>query len=71
MKTPRFTSLLNTCDDFTPLFLRVALGGIMFPHGTQKVLGWFGGYGFDGTMGFFTGTRHIPWLFAVLAIAAE
>lgn len=43
----------------------------MFPHGAQKALGWFGGYGFSGTMGFFTGQMHIPALFAFLAIAAE
>jgi len=35
------------------------------------MLGWFGGYGFAGTMGFFTGVMHIPALFAFLAIAAE
>ena len=35
------------------------------------MLGWFGGYGFTGTMGFFTGTMHIPAVFAFLAIAAE
>jgi putative oxidoreductase len=34
-------------------------------------LGWFGGYGFHGTMGFFTGLLHIPAPLAVLAIAAE
>jgi putative oxidoreductase len=37
----------------------------------KKVLGWFGGYGFSGTMGFFTGMLHVPALFAFLAIAAE
>jgi len=35
------------------------------------MLGWFGGYGFKGTMGFFTQTMHIPAVFAFLAIAAE
>ena len=35
------------------------------------MLGWFGGYGFSGTMGFFTGVMHIPAPFAFLAIAAE
>jgi putative oxidoreductase len=35
------------------------------------MLGWFGGYGFTGTMGFFTNVMHIPALFAFLAIAAE
>jgi putative oxidoreductase len=42
----------------------------MFPHGAQKVLGWFGGHGFKGTMKYFTGSG-IPPVFALLAIAAE
>lgn len=53
------------------LVLRLALGVVMFPHGAQKVLGWFGGYGFSATMHFFTGMMHIPAFFAVLAILAE
>lgn len=64
-------SLLKTSDTYFPLIARLALGVVMFPHGAQKVLGWFGGYGFSGTMGFFTGQMHIPALFAFLAIAAE
>src|SRR3989442_3016654 len=40
-------------------------------HGAQKMLGWFGGFGFSGTMGFFTGMMHIPAPLAFLAIAAE
>jgi putative oxidoreductase len=43
----------------------------MFPHGAQKLLGWFGGYGFTGTMHFFTATMGVPWVFALLAILAE
>ena len=65
------TNLLKTDNSITPLLLRIALGAVFFPHGAQKVLGWFGGYGFTGTMGFFTGQMHIPALFAFLAIAAE
>jgi putative oxidoreductase len=42
----------------------------MFPHGAQKVFGWFGGHGFKGTMKAFTGSG-IPTVFALLAIAAE
>ena len=42
----------------------------MFAHGAQKMLGWFGGYGFHGTMGFFTG-MGIPAPLAFLAICAE
>ena len=66
-----FKTIFKTTDDISPLILRVLLGGVFFPHGAQKVLGWFGGYGFTSTMGFFTGTMHIPSLFAFLAIAAE
>jgi putative oxidoreductase len=51
--------------------LRLVLGILFFAHGAQKMLGWFGGYGFTGTMSFFTGGLHIPAPFAFLAIAAE
>ncbi|MBS0663606.1 MAG: DoxX family protein [Verrucomicrobia bacterium] len=63
--------LLQTNDSAAPLLARLTLGLVLFPHGAQKALGWFGGYGYSGTMGFFTGTMHIPALFAFLAIAAE
>ena len=43
----------------------------MFPHGAQKLLGWWGGYGFEGTMGFFTQQMGIPYLFALGAILVE
>lgn len=64
-------TLFKTNDRVSSLVARLALGLVMFPHGAQKALGWFGGYGFSGTMGFFTGQLHIPALFAFLAIAAE
>src|SRR5436309_15528406 len=64
-------NILKTTDSVLPTIARLTLGIVMFPHGAQKVLGWFGGYGFSGTMGFFTGQMHIPALFAFLAIAAE
>lgn len=57
--------------DVSLLILRLVAGVVMFPHGAQKMLGWFGGYGFAGTMHFFTSVMHIPPLFAVLAILAE
>jgi putative oxidoreductase len=69
MKTLR--TLFKTDGSYTPLVARLALGLAIFPHGAQKALGWFGGYGFGGTMNFFTGQMHIPALFAFLAIAAE
>src|SRR5580765_8476241 len=53
-----FRKLIATDNDSATTILRL-------------VLGLFGGYGFTGTMGFFTGVLHIPAVFAFLAIAAE
>src|ERR1700724_2591118 len=63
--------LLRTDNDIATATVRLALGVVFFAHGAQKLLGWFGGYGFTGTMGFFTGVLHIPAICAFLAIAAE
>ena len=63
--------LISTDNDSAAAILRFVLGVIFFAHGAQKMLGWFGGYGFSGTMGFFTDVMHIPVLFAFLAITAE
>jgi putative oxidoreductase len=63
--------LFATDNDPVITILRLVLGVIFFAHGAQKMLGWFGGYGFGGTMGFFTHVMHIPAPFAFLAIAAE
>jgi putative oxidoreductase len=46
--------LLATTDSPAPLALRLPLAVVMFAHGAQKALGWFGGYGWSGTMGFLT-----------------
>jgi len=64
-------TITKTSDSFAPVIARVTLGLVFFPHGAQKLLGWFGGYGFSGTMGFFTGAMHIPTVFAFLAIVTE
>lgn len=63
--------LLQTRETWVPLLLRLTLGIVMFPHGAQKVLGWFGGSGFAGTMAFLTGKLGIPPVFALPAICAE
>ncbi len=49
---------------FARLLLRVLVGVLFFGHGTQKLFGWFDGYGLDGTAGGFEsmglrpGRRH-------------
>lgn len=57
-------------QNFSLIFLRVALGVIFFAHGSQKLLGWYGGYGFDATIQFFQ-QLGIPPVLGVLAIMAE
>jgi putative oxidoreductase len=46
--------LMSTTGDVSLTTLRVVLGVVFFAHGAQKMLGWFGGFGFHGTMGAFT-----------------
>ncbi|WP_447978636.1 DoxX family protein [Candidatus Nitrospira bockiana] len=64
-------ALFQTDDSWSGLILRVTVGAVMLPHGAQKLLGWFGGHGLSGTMGFFTEQMHLPWLIALLVILGE
>ncbi len=64
-------TLFATEDTWSGLLLRLTLGVVMFPHGAQKLLGWYGGFGFSGTMGFFTEQMRIPAALAFLVILAE
>jgi putative oxidoreductase len=54
------------------LILRVVLGALFIGHGTQKLFGWFGGHGIEGTGGFFEDLGFKPGKHhAVAAGAAE
>lgn len=63
--------LFKTTNSFAPLFLRVFLALVLFPHGAQKLMGWFGGYGFNGTMQYFTETVGLPKVVGFLVIMIE
>lgn len=63
--------LLATDTSFAPVVLRATLALVMFPHGAQKALGWFGGYGWTGTMGFLTEQIGMPSPFAAGVILLE
>lgn len=63
-------AFFSTRPDISYTFLRLALALTMFPHGAQKALGWFGGFGFSKTVGYFV-SGGMPALLAVLVIAAE
>ena len=62
--------IFRTENDYTVAVMRLVLGVVFFAHGAQKALGWFGGPGFDGTIGMFS-KMGIGEPLAMLAIAAE
>ena len=61
----------RTEDSVSQLILRIALGVVIFPHGAQKLLGWYGGHGLEGTLGFFTENMGMPFIVAILVIIGE
>jgi len=63
--------IFETDRNLSGTVLRLALGVVMFPHGAQKLLGWFGGSGFSGSVKWFESTFSIPFILAVVAILAE
>jgi putative oxidoreductase len=64
-------SVVNTHPCWAALIARLTLAIVMFPHGAQKLLGWFGGYGWRRTIEFFTHTFHMSPTLVWLLIAAE
>ena len=66
MNTLKFNRI-DTCL----LLVRISLGIVVAAHGAQKLLGWFDGYGFNGTMHFFTNTIGLPYTLGVLIILIE
>ncbi|MFL6199687.1 MAG: DoxX family protein [Thermoanaerobaculia bacterium] len=62
--------LMRTDDDISRFLVRLFLGLVIFPHGAQKLLGWFGGGGFSGTMQGMTG-MGLPAVIVFLVILAE
>lgn len=67
----KLATLFQTDRSWVTFALRVVVGLVILPHGLQKLVGAFGGYGFDGTMGFLTGQVGLPWIVAFLVIAIE
>ena len=63
--------MLNTDSNWGALIARLTLGIVLFPHGAQKMLGWFGGYGFESTVDVFMNQMHLPWFVAFAVIIIE
>ncbi len=64
-------TLLSTQPNLGFSISRLTLGLVLFPHGAQKMLGLFGGYGFTGTMEFFSQQMGLPSIVALSVIAIE
>jgi putative oxidoreductase len=65
------TAVVRTDSDIAPMIARIVLGAVMFPHGAQHLVGWFGGYGFAGTHAWMTGALGFPGWLSALAIVTE
>ncbi len=63
--------IFRTDADPALLVVRLALGSVMFAHGAQKVLGWFGGAGLEKTLSVFTSKLHLPLWLALAVIFTE
>lgn len=63
--------IFNTSNTYAPLATRTLLALVLFPHGAQKLFGWFSGFGFKGTMDYFTQTVGLPWVVGFLVILLE
>lgn len=63
--------ILRVSSQQADLILRVALGTVFVAHGSQKLFGWFGGNGWNATIGFFNQVLNIPAPLAGLVILIE
>lgn len=64
-------NILKTQNEWTGFIIRLTLGIVLLPHGAQKLLGLFGGFGFTGTMDFFTTQVGLPWVVGFSVILIE
>ncbi|NML21119.1 DoxX family protein [Pseudoflavitalea sp. G-6-1-2] len=64
-------NILGTDNSINWTILRVMLGVVMLAHGVQKTFGWFGGFGWEGSMGYFTGHVGMPAPAAAFVILVE
>ena len=72
MTSQAINSLVATENRWSPLALRIPVGIIFAAHGAQKLFGWFGGYGLEGTGQWMASIGLAPgYLMALLAGSAE
>ena len=59
MNTQLTKALFHSNGGFAALVLRVPVGLVLAAHGAQKLFGWFGGYGLEGTGQWLASIVHI------------
>ena len=64
-------TLLSTQPNIGFSIARITLGLVLFPHGAQKMLGLFGGFGFSSTIEFFSQQMGLPLIVGFSVIAIE
>ncbi len=64
------TQILKTTDNWGATAIRFVLGIVLFSHGAQSMLGWFGGFGLKATIEFLSSSMGLPTFigFAVICI---
>lgn len=62
-------TLVTTDNSPAQLVIRIALGVVIFPHGAQKVLGWFGGPGYGATVTAFSAMGFPLWAIMLLMVS--
>ncbi len=61
----------STKDMLSLTIVRIGVAAVLLPHGFQKLLGWFGGFGWGATIGFFSHSLHVPVFLTILVILGE
>lgn len=58
-------------ENLSLFLLRLTLTVVIFPHGAQLLLGWYGGFGFEATMNYFTEVANLPYIIGYLVIMIQ
>ena len=65
------TQVLKTTENWGATAIRVALGIVLFSHGAQSMLGWFGGFGLKATIEFLSSTMGLPAFIGFVVICIQ
>lgn len=63
--------IFETSNNLSSTVIRLTLSLVLWPHGAQKLLGIFGGFGFTNSMKYFTDTVNLPWIIGLIVILIE